>query len=406
MVSEDKKSIIKSCKFCLYTTQHPLGLVIDSNGICSGCKIHLEKNYLNWKSRFNKLKKIVKLYKSNFNNYDCIVPVNGGHDSYFIVHIVKNFLGLNPLLVNYNTYFNNEIGIRNLSNLRIKFDSDILIKNVNIQKVKKITKYTLTKFGNVYWHCIAGQTVFPVEISIKYKIPLIIWGAHQGIEQVGMYSYLNEVEMSRRYRKDHDLFGFEAEDLIKNENNLNYDDIQDFIYPSFKEINDQGTRGIYLNNYIRWDPKKQNEQMIKLYNYNSSKIIRSFDKYEYTHCAVYMGIHDILKMHKHGYSKVTDQAVREIRFRRMSKSKANYLVKYYSKQKINTNNFCDWLGVSQNSLDFIIKSFKTRPFFKKENNFSLKNNKNFIKKISNTYILNQDKKFKIKKFITFGKGHD
>ena len=40
-----------------------------------------------------------------------------------------------------------------------------------------------------------------------------------------MYSHLDEVEMTRRYRHEHDLFGFEAEDLIKIDNNLTEDDV-------------------------------------------------------------------------------------------------------------------------------------------------------------------------------------
>ena len=71
-------------------------------------------------------------------NYDCIVPISGASDSYFIVHIVKNILGLNPLLVTYNKYYNTSIGIKNLSNLRIKFDCDLLILNVNPLSVKKL----------------------------------------------------------------------------------------------------------------------------------------------------------------------------------------------------------------------------------------------------------------------------
>ncbi len=51
----------------------------------------------------------------------------------------------------------------------------------------------------MYWLILAGQTV------VRYKVPLIIWGAHQALEQVGMFSHEHEVEMSRRYRKDHDL---------------------------------------------------------------------------------------------------------------------------------------------------------------------------------------------------------
>ena len=202
---------IISCKRCLYTNKHPLGLTIDEEGICSGCRIHEEKDNLDWEERLDLLKSIIKPYKSKSkSNYDCIVPVTGGNDSYFIVHVVKNILKLNPLLVTHNKYFNTPLGIRNLSNLRIKFDCDIIIQNVNMNSVKKITKETLRRFGNIYWPCMAGQTVFPVKTAINYKIPLIIWGAHQGLEQVGMYSHLNQVEMNRRYRKEHDLMGFEA----------------------------------------------------------------------------------------------------------------------------------------------------------------------------------------------------
>ena len=56
------------------------------------------------------------------------------------------------------------------------------------------------------------------------KIPLIIWGAHQGLEQVGMYSHLHNVEMTRRYRKDHDLFGVGPENLETVFNELSEED--------------------------------------------------------------------------------------------------------------------------------------------------------------------------------------
>ncbi|MEI2676960.1 MAG: hypothetical protein V9G29_03365 [Burkholderiaceae bacterium] len=67
--------------------------------------------------------------------------------------------------------------------------------------MKKITRATLRDFGSDYWHCLAGQTVFPVQTAVRYRIPLILWGAHQGLEQVGMYSHEDEVEMTRRHRQ-------------------------------------------------------------------------------------------------------------------------------------------------------------------------------------------------------------
>ena len=83
---------IQICKSCLYSSSHPLGITFNEKGICSGCQIHEEKNQLNWDLRLKKLKKLVKNYKSKKNNYDCVVPISGANDSYFIMHVVKNIL--------------------------------------------------------------------------------------------------------------------------------------------------------------------------------------------------------------------------------------------------------------------------------------------------------------------------
>ena len=157
------------------------------------------------------------------------------------------------------------------------------MNNTNPQVIKKITRSTFRRFGSIYWHVIAGQTVFPVQTSIRFKIPLIIWGAHQGIEQVGMFSYHNEVEMNRRYRKEHDLMGFEAEDLISPNDLIQEKDIYNYIYPSDFKINSIGTRGIYLNNYFRWTNPQQ-EYVIKKYNYKTANFNRTFDTYDFVDC--------------------------------------------------------------------------------------------------------------------------
>ena len=56
---------------------------------------------------------------------------------------------------------------------------------------------------------------------MQLKIPLIIWGAHQGLEQVGMYSHLDNVEMTRRYSNIM-IFGIEPKDISDT-----YDDLED-----------------------------------------------------------------------------------------------------------------------------------------------------------------------------------
>ena len=50
----------------------------------------MKKNNLDWKYKFDQLKKLTNIYRSKSKkNYDCIIPVSGGGDSYFITHVVK-----------------------------------------------------------------------------------------------------------------------------------------------------------------------------------------------------------------------------------------------------------------------------------------------------------------------------
>jgi len=406
---------IKFCKRCLYSTAHPLGLTLDEEGICSGCRIHEEKDELDWDERWNKLEKLVQPYRSkNGTTYDCIVPVTGGQDSYYIVYLVKEKLKLNPLLVTYNKYFNTPLGIKNLANLRIKFNCDILYQNVNPISVKKITRSTLRQLGSIYWPILAGQTVFPVQTSIRYKVPLIIWGAHQGLEQVGMFSHEHEVEMTRRYRKDHDLMGKEADDLLSIFDILKEEDIWQYRYPDDYDLHAIGVRGIYLGNFVRWDPKAQHEKMIKEYGYKTSEFSRTFDCYDYVDCFNYLDLHDLLKLYKNGYSKVTDHASREIRYGRLSRLEAFAMVRKYEQIPIKYQNlFCEWLGVTPRSLQFILDQQRNLTFWNQIEHGVWKFNgwseQNLIgstsQEIPNLFLANDKLEYdKPTKYITIGRG--
>ena len=62
---------------------------------------------------------IIKEYKGKHNlNYDCIIPVSGGKDSYFQTHVITKELKLKPLLVTYNANNYTKTGLQNLKNMR------------------------------------------------------------------------------------------------------------------------------------------------------------------------------------------------------------------------------------------------------------------------------------------------
>ena len=63
--------------------------------ICSACEYHDVYESLSteqWSDRKKIFEKILNENKSN-SNYDCIIPVSGGKDSYFQAHkIIKNLI--------------------------------------------------------------------------------------------------------------------------------------------------------------------------------------------------------------------------------------------------------------------------------------------------------------------------
>lgn len=358
---------MKICTRCLYTEHHPLNITFDDQGVCSGCRIHEEKDILDWRERGVKLRTILNDYRNKSgNNYDCIIPVSGARDSYFIVHTIKNIYKMNPLLVTYNKQYNTDLGIRNLAYLRIHFDCDLITQTVNPQTVKKITRATMRKLGSIYWHCLAGQTVFPVQIAVKLKIPLIVWGAHQGLDQVGMFSHLDEVEMTRKYRKEHDLMGYEGEDLVDDFDNVAYEDVIQYLYPHDKEIERVGVRGIYLNNYIRWDSKKQHEDMIRMFGYETAKQTRTFDTYNDVDCFNHSDLHDYIKFVKHGYGKVTDHVNREIRLKRLTREEGISLIKQYRDIRPRfLRQFLNWIGMTERGFWYVINRHRNRNAWKR-----------------------------------------
>ena len=84
----------------------------------------MEKSFRKeWKRRKRIFEKLVlNIKKTNKSNYDCVIAVSGGKDSYYQTHIVKQY-GLKPLLVTYdgNNYLDE--GIYNRERMRNVFDA-------------------------------------------------------------------------------------------------------------------------------------------------------------------------------------------------------------------------------------------------------------------------------------------
>ena len=366
---------MKYCARCLYPENAKPTIIFDDEGVCSGCRYHESRQNLevDWDERWEMLEELAedakRMAKERGNAHDCIVPVSGGKDSHYQVWLLKEKLGLNPLLVTFNHGLNTPAGVDNLENLVKKSGFDLVRYSTGPNGVKKVAGYMLETVGDITWHYHAGIRTFPFQMAVKYNIPLIIWGEHGFAELTGIVSLEDFVEHTRWTRKEHDMRGHEAEDLIGH-NGITRSDIEPYVYPSDEELEKTEVRGVYLSNFVDWDAKAHGELMMKTWDFRGITFERdrSFNLYGKIEDHA-NEVHDYLKYLKFGYGRATDDASMEIRHGRMTREEAIQMVERYdSNEPKALEYYCEFLGITKEIFYGYIDSMRDPSIWRKEGN--------------------------------------
>ena len=334
------------CKRCVYPE---VSVNLDINGgVCSACRTAESFSKLDdsfWDKRRKIFEKLLIENRPNSNSdYDCIIPVSGGKDSYFQTHKIVTEYGLKPLLVTYhgNNYLPE--GNFNRDKMREVFDADHLVFGPSVPTLKKLNRIGFRKMGDMNWHAHCGIFTYPIQISVKFKIPLIIWG-EIAWDISGMFEPEDFVEFSARTRHEHGLRGFEWDSMLsEKEDVLTEKDLNWAKYPSDIEILKTGTRGIYIGNFFKWQPNENTKLMTELYGWKPSQtpfqrtyrtISNLDDRYE-------NGVHDLLKFVKFGYGRASDHASKDIRSGSMTRDEGIEMVRKYD--HIVSDDLFTWLN--------------------------------------------------------------
>jgi N-acetyl sugar amidotransferase len=350
------------CNCCVYPAIG-VNLNFDTDGICTACKTAEKFEELNddfWTKRKEKFEKIINRYKKNNNstNYDCLIPVSGGKDSFYQTHKMVTDYGLKPLLMTYhgNNYLPE--GDRNRDLMREVFDADHIVWGPSVRTLKKLNKITFEIMGDMNWQNHCGIMSAPIQIAAKFNIPLIIWG-ETNWDISGMYDPDDFVEFSARVRHEHDLRGYEWYDLMKY--GLKEQDMIWAKYPTDEEIINVGVRGIYIGNFFKWDPNSQTKLVTEKYDWQGAKkpFERTYrmmsnldDRYE-------NGIHDLMKFVKFGYGRGSDHAAKDIRTEYMTREEGIEMVrKYDSVISSDLSYWLDYVGMTEERFWQIADTFR------------------------------------------------
>ena len=322
------------CKKCMYPFV-AANLHIDSDGICGSCRTFEQSEKItedDWAIRKKKLDTIIEnIKKNNKGNYDCIIPVSGGKDSFYQIHLMCKEYNLKPLLVTYhgNNYLPE--GDYNRDLMRNAFNADHIVFGPSVEVLKKLNRICFKKMGDMNWHAHCGITTYPIIAAVKFNIPIMIWGEIAG-DIYGMYEQDDFVEFNNRMRHEHALRGFEWHDLLDDPiDKLNEKDLLWAKYPTDDEILKVGARGLYIGNYYKWDPNIHSNLMKDLYGWKESEkpFERTYRKMSNLDDRYENGIHDLLKFVKFGYGRGSDHASKDIRTGYMSREEGIEMVKKY-----------------------------------------------------------------------------
>lgn len=172
------------CKRCVMTDGR-LNLKFNEEGICNSCIQHDYLKTVDWSKRREELEALCDKYRNIYKNggleYDCIITVSGGKDSYFQVYLFKELLGMNPLCLMIDNTSWTETGRKNFYNMSEKFDVDVITFTPSVKKMKEETKKSFLKLCHPtpYWDKVLFRK--PLEIAKALDISLVIWGEDTNI---------------------------------------------------------------------------------------------------------------------------------------------------------------------------------------------------------------------------------
>lgn len=296
------------------------GQTFDEFGYCNVCRSSEEKMKIDWEARRSQLDQILTKAKheNRDKQYDCIIPISGGKDSVFQLHVLVKEYGMRPLAVTFSHNWFSSVGFFNLMNCLERFDVDHIMFTPKRSQVNGLAKKSLSAIGDACWHCHAGVGAFPLKIAKDFGIKLLVWG-----ESVS--------ESSSRGTYAQPLMKFDQDYFLKvsakvqpsemASAELPLSELGIYRTPDSSEYEKAQISGIHLGDYIFWDEERQTDFIKQEYGWKETNVEGTYKKYKSAEC-IMPGVHDFANYLKRGYGRASFHASADVRAGIVSRDEA------------------------------------------------------------------------------------
>jgi N-acetyl sugar amidotransferase len=353
---------LRRCTKCITPETHET-IMFDTKGQCNVCDNIIVKDSLDWTKRKSELGELIEEYRGKYD-YDCIVPFSGGKDSAWTLYYLVKHYKVKPLVVRFDHGFLRPNLEENTKKVLKKLGVDFHHFTPNWNVVKKLMLQSFLEKGDFCWHCHTGIFAYPMQVALKYNVPLIFWG-EPSAEYTSYYSYDTPEEVDEKKFNRFINLGINAEDmLVRFEGDLDPRDIKPYTYPPLKDLRKLGYRSVCLGSYIPWNVKNQVKILEDELGWQGDEVENVPVQYSYEKIECYMqGVRDYIKFIKRGYTRPTHLASIDIRHNRMDRGDALDLIKEYEGKKPQSLQiFLDFLGITEKEFFDIALSHQVSPW--------------------------------------------
>lgn len=197
------------CTNCIMDTSDPQ-ITFDNQGRCDFCNNYYNTILPSWHTGdqgWKELKKIAERIKNQTKGkkHNCLIGLSGGTDSSYLTYIVKEKLGLNPLLLVVDTGWNLKVADSNVENLVNRLGLDVETIVVNWKEMKDL-QIAFFKSAVPYQDTPQDTAIFSAlyNYAAKHGFKYVMTGGNHSTECVKPpqeWTYYNDVRLLKDIHK-------------------------------------------------------------------------------------------------------------------------------------------------------------------------------------------------------------